>query len=89
MKKENHLNIHPIDFTKIYTFIRKRNLSLMDYMNKHFHVTMPLTHCTLTAQTVGIPSILYKIANPVNDLAGIDNIPWNNLNSHLFVPWIL
>lgn len=41
----------------------------MDYMNKHFHVTMPLTYCTLTAR-----STLYKITNPVNYLSSVDNV---------------
>lgn len=75
----------PIDFTKIYTFIWKRNLSLMDYMNKHFHVTMPLTYYTLTALTIGTHSI-YKITNLANYLTSVDNIQWNSVYSHSFVP---
>lgn len=60
----------------------------MDYMNKHSHVMVPLPHFTLTALTNGTRSLLYKITNPVNYLAGIDNIQWNSVYSHLFVPWI-
>lgn len=75
----------PIDFTKIYTFIWKSNLSLMDYMNKCFHVTMPLTYCTLTALTIGTHSVLYKITNLVNYLTSVDNIHGNSIYSHSFV----
>lgn len=53
----------PIDFPKIYTLIWKRNLPLMDFMNKHFHVTMPLTYWTRTTLTIGTHSMLVKIPN--------------------------
>lgn len=55
-------------------------------MNKYFHVTMPLTHCTLTVWT---HSILYQITNPANYLAGVDSIQWNRVYSPPFVPGIL
>lgn len=58
----------------------------MDYMNKHFRVTMPLTHYTLTALTTGTHSILYKITNLVNYLTSVDNIQGNSIYSHSFVP---
>lgn len=45
--KGEPLKCSPIDFTK-FILVWKRKLSLMDYMNKHFRVTMPVTHCTLT-----------------------------------------
>lgn len=89
MRKENHWNVHPIDFTKIYTFIWKRNLCLTGSMNEHFRVTMPLTHCTLAALTIGTRSAFYKITNPANCRAGVDRIQWDRVYSHPFVPWIL
>lgn len=73
MGKENHLNVHPIGFTKIYTFTGKRNLSLMDCMNKHFHVTMPLTYDTLASVPTGTHWVSHKVTNAADYLANVDN----------------
>lgn len=42
----------------------------MDYMNKHFRVTTPLTHCTLTA----LPWISFNILqdpSPLTNFSGL------------------
>lgn len=81
--KGQALKRSPIDFTK-FILAWKRKLSLMDYMNEHFHVMVPLGHCILTT----LPWTSFRVLqdlSPSTNSAGL--VEYALLTS--FVLWII